>query len=488
MTDHDHDHDHDHAHDEGHSHSHDHGHGHDDPFHPQLGGPLDTSQLDPANRSLAEALRLSFAILTVLMLALLLLFAASGLFNVGEGEVAVRTRLGRLLGPTPDSATLIEPGGPYFALPRPIDQVIRIPTSIRVVNVDDAFWVSVRPEDRNKPLDQLSAKSQLQPGEDGSLITGDKNIVHGKWTVNYQVDRDKIEKFIRNVSASPDRLEMLEQADRRVRHAAERAIVHVVATVSSEAFIRGVNLAGEIRAATQAKLDELDSGITVVGITTAQITPPLSVRAEFEGVALAVSSRGTKIEEARKEAERLLNEAAGPAHPALALAIDYYETARRDGNAEAEQKGEAVIAQLLDGTPAAEALAPLKDAEGVDSQRFAAASTDARVGGNLSKLLSDAHSYRRSVAEEVRAEAEQFQKLYEQYRKNPQTYMALRWQGTLADIYNSDVEIWAVPEGDGTDLYFDLNSDPRLQAAREKQQYSRDKEAEEQAKANPQRR
>src|SRR5687768_7765630 len=101
MTKLEHDHDHTHAtgHDHDHVHGHDHGHSHGgagDPFHPRLGAPIDTSELDPANRSLAEALRLSFAILFIIMIALVVLFLFSGVYKVNENEVAVVLRFGEL--------------------------------------------------------------------------------------------------------------------------------------------------------------------------------------------------------------------------------------------------------------------------------------------------------------------------------------------------------------------------------------------------------
>jgi modulator of FtsH protease HflK len=475
---HDHDHDHSHgpAHDHDHAHGHDHDHLHGDPFHLRVGAELDTSEMDPANRSLAEALRLSFGILKVVMVVLLLLFAFSGVFKVNEGEVAVRQSFGRL------GSAVLEPGT-YLSLPRPIDQAIRVPTSIYQVQVDDSFWVSLRPEDRSKTLDQLTAKTQLQPGEDGSLVTGDRNIIHGKWAISYQIDKSNVHEFIRNVSAATDRPRMLVEADARVKQAAERAIVHVVATVPAEAIIRGSDISSELRTQTQANLDALRAGITVVAVSTVQVIPPLSVRNEFDLVVRSRSERDGKIEDARKEQEKLLSAAAGPAHPALTLAIDYYETAKNTGDARGIELGEQVIDQILDGVPAATALAPLADAEGMDTQRFTQAATSATIGGEAFTMLRDAHSYRQSARAQVSAEAEQFQKLYPLYRANPQAYLALTRQSLLAEIYRSKVQLWPVAAAPGTtELWLDLNPDPRWQKAREEEAYRKNLEEEKRKK------
>lgn len=475
---HDHAHGHDHGHDHAHGHSHDHAHGEGggDPFHPRLGAPIDTSELDPANRSLAEALRLSFAILTFIMIALVVLFALSGVYKVNENEVAVELRFGRL------KEGVLRPGGPYFRFPKPIEQIIRIPTSLGQVNIDEAFWVEVRPEDKTKSFDQLSPKSQLQPGTDGSLITGDRNIVHGKWDISYQISPDQADQFIRNVSASTDPKQMQRQAEQRVRHAAERAIVHVVATVSAERFIRGEDLSADIKAATQEKLEELGSGITIMTVATSQAKPPLSVLSEFNAVALAFSQQATLQEQARKEAEQILSGAAGPAHRPLAVAIDYYETARRDGDEQAAEKGLAAINALLAGESAGEALARLGDDERLDQERLARIDAGATLGGEASAVLSEAHSFRRTAEEEVRSEAARFTTLLNQYGNDAdkQTYLARRWFEVLSDIVAKDVTIQIRPPG--THVYMDVNDDPRWQRHLEEKKYRAEQEAEKKAR------
>ena len=52
--------------------------------------------MDPANQSLADALRMSFRVLQAVILVLVVLFLASGLRTVDEGKTGVRTRWGRI--------------------------------------------------------------------------------------------------------------------------------------------------------------------------------------------------------------------------------------------------------------------------------------------------------------------------------------------------------------------------------------------------------
>jgi hypothetical protein len=92
---------------------------------PVSGGPGLDPALDPAQQSLAEALRVSFGILKVAMLALLVAYAFSGTFSVGSNEVALRLRFGDYVG-APGERVLER--GTYLAAPFPLEQVIKVDT------------------------------------------------------------------------------------------------------------------------------------------------------------------------------------------------------------------------------------------------------------------------------------------------------------------------------------------------------------------------
>jgi len=88
---------------DGGGHEHDHGpeavgapgHAHGDPFHVHPTRRLDTEGFDPAQRSLAEALRISFAILKAAVVILLLVFIGIGSYRkIEKGQVGVRVRFG----------------------------------------------------------------------------------------------------------------------------------------------------------------------------------------------------------------------------------------------------------------------------------------------------------------------------------------------------------------------------------------------------------
>src|SRR6266436_1767966 len=79
---------------------------------------------DAGSQALSEALRSSFGIVKVLMIALVVVFFSSGFFTVGTQEKAIKLRFGRPVGE--GEKALLGPG-PHWAFPSPIDEVVKIP-------------------------------------------------------------------------------------------------------------------------------------------------------------------------------------------------------------------------------------------------------------------------------------------------------------------------------------------------------------------------
>ena len=93
---------------------HQHEHVHDDT-------PVDVSELDPAQKSLADALRVSFLILKVIMAILVILYASTSFYKVKQNEHAVKTRFGKIV------EWNIAPGA-HFRWPYPIEEIVPIRT------------------------------------------------------------------------------------------------------------------------------------------------------------------------------------------------------------------------------------------------------------------------------------------------------------------------------------------------------------------------
>ena len=165
---------------------------HDHAHEPHVAAPEDAG-----SQALAEALRSSFAIVKFVMVVLVVIFFGSGFFQVGPQEKAIILRFGKPVGE--GSQALLGPGL-HWSWPYPIDEVVRIPiTEIQKVT-STIGWYAVTPEQElsgNLP----PAGPSLTPGVDGYVITADRNILHVRATLYYQVD-DPIRYALEFVSAS----------------------------------------------------------------------------------------------------------------------------------------------------------------------------------------------------------------------------------------------------------------------------------------------
>lgn len=221
-------------------------------------------QFEAADQSLADALAVSFRVLKWLFVLLLAFFLFSGVFTVEQNEVAVRTTFGRIAGDSGAAAeVLTSEGGPYFRWPRPIGEVYFVPTTERTLRLEDAFVFDIGPRDVGKRLSELTAGNALDPATDGSLLTGDRSIVHARYEVRYKVLPQDAADFVRNVAGPEDAASftdldgnpeaLFERAERLVRMAVESAIVADVATQDIDDFIRNQrNVEAEAATATPA--------------------------------------------------------------------------------------------------------------------------------------------------------------------------------------------------------------------------------------------
>ena len=128
-------------------------------------------RMDPANQSLAEALRFTYGLLKLAMLVLVVLFVFSGVKTVNEGERGIRVVLGK-----PSSFNLtpgFQPGLPY-----PLGEMIRIGEGSVEVKIARSFMPygsGMETDDLAMAAraDQFAADAMLKPGRSGSNITSD---------------------------------------------------------------------------------------------------------------------------------------------------------------------------------------------------------------------------------------------------------------------------------------------------------------------------
>jgi modulator of FtsH protease HflK len=77
--------------------------------------------LDSGSQALSEALRSSFGIVKVVMVFLILLFIFSGVFQVKQGERAIKLRFGR---PVRQGEAALIKEGLHWSWPYPIEEYV----------------------------------------------------------------------------------------------------------------------------------------------------------------------------------------------------------------------------------------------------------------------------------------------------------------------------------------------------------------------------
>jgi regulator of protease activity HflC (stomatin/prohibitin superfamily) len=391
---------------------------------------------DAAQQSLAEALKVSFTILKLAMAALLVAYAASGTFSVGSNEVALRLRFGDYVG-APGARVLER--GTYLAAPFPIEEIVKVDTRPMTLALDREFWFETSAQESGLSRSQMQSRKALplNPLRDGSLITGDSNIVHAQWTITWRIADP--EAYLTNVGSPKLAAEL-------VRLVAQQGIVQTAAQLSADDLLRGVVDRQVAVGAMQRRLDDMRSGLVVDQLALDKVSAPMRVARSFDAVTSAESDRAGRIVAAQQERARILGETAGEASSGLMALITAFEQATERGDAAAaaatEQRIEAALSAL--------------EVEGIP------------ISGEVARIVNAASTYRTRIVEQVAAEAQTFEQLLPQYERNPRLVLSKLWEDAReAILTGDDVETFYTVPGQ---LELQLNRDPALQKERQKEQ------------------
>jgi len=288
--------------------------------------------------------------------------------------------------------------------------------------------------------------SQLDPAEDGSMITADLNIAHSQWTVNYR-RADHVE-FATNVIPGQERA--------LVRVAAMRGVVHAVARTEIDTLLKDRDTVASVaRRVAQEALDEMNSGIVIEQMTLNRKFAPSVLLDNFAEVQSAAQEAGGLREQARTEAQDMMNRVAGRAAPVLVDLIDRYERAVELGEAEEAERTLAQIDALMVGEPVE-----------IDGEPVTVA-----VSGEVSQILADARNDAFRVVSEARGDLELFQANLERYQANPRLMVMREWASAMDAFFSRDfVQSFYLPAGEGNTVQTWLSEDPDIRRLLEMEQ------------------
>jgi regulator of protease activity HflC (stomatin/prohibitin superfamily) len=367
--------------------------------------------MDPANRSLTDALQMSFRMLQVVIIVLLILFVFSGFKTVGSTQSGVATVWGRIV-----DRDGLEPGL-RMNWPPPIGEFVLFQSDGRTVDDMGVFIPQDMVLRGDQAVERASARDNLVPGRDGSFLTDGGELAHVRVSAEYSI-LDPV-GFLNTIPDS--------QADAIVRVALERAVVHVGGSHTLHALqddLSNEEIQELIGDSAQAVLNDIGSGIQITSVTLSEeIQPPMYIQRIQENFSQSRQTAEAKIERARQNAQDMLIGAAGDAYPELARLMRTYEELWEQDDVGADDQLSKINAFF-------------------DSEALA---------GQAALSISTAHRFQSLVDQTLGREARRFTGLLPAYRKHPELVIAEKWLHAYGSVLaRQDVEILYVPQGLGS--------------------------------------
>lgn len=417
--------------------------------------------MDPATKSLADALRWSYRVMLGAIVVLVVLFAGSGFTSIGASERGIKLRFGRVIDRNLDS-------GPHLGWPAPFGEIIKVPVGSQSMELRREFFPNLAEQEEKQLATDGSTvlagggSESLDPNVDGQLLTADGALVHARWAVTYQHDERNPDLYAKNVGD--------EKAEHRlVRAIVMQAIVRATASVTLDEFMRNVpderRQEGTFRTvemlasqSAQAMLDSLESGILIQTLSMTQKFPPRRVMPAYYRVQAAQSQSAAAIEDAVSARREALQAAAGDAAEQILSQIDQYELDLAQKDEAAAEATLARINDLLLGRPTEIGGVPVNP----------------RVSGSVTSMLDGARQERTTMVAQARAEADLFDAKLEAFKVNPKVLLNSDW----ADAYQifatrENTQIMLLPPS-GVRMVLMINRDPALTREQEIARYGKE--------------
>jgi len=234
-------------------------------------------------------IKFSKKIWKLLIILIVLLYLASGIYIVQPNEQGVIRRFGKF--------TRLDSPGLHYHLPFPFETAVT-PSVTEVKRIEIGF--------------RTARGGYLEVPEEALMLTGDENIVSAESIVQYRIKN------------AADYLFNIIEPELTVRNAAEAALRQVIGSRKiDDALTEGkYEIQEETKLLVQELLDIYQSGILVTAVQLQDVNPPEEVSAAFKDVASAKEDKSKFINEAegyrndiipkaRGEAAKIVKEAEG---------------------------------------------------------------------------------------------------------------------------------------------------------------------------------
>ena len=247
--------------------------------------------------------------LAILVLAVLIIWGATGFYRVNPGEQGVVLRFGQWI-----NQEALSPPGLHYHWPYPIETAIT-PQVEQVRQIDVGFTRRAG----------SSAKSDVE--RESLMLTGDQNIIDIDFTVQWRIGNAG--EFLFNIRDPQSTVKLA--AESAMREVIGRTNIQLALSTEKE------ELAIKTRDTLQRILDDYKAGIDITAVNLQDVQPPKQVADAFEDVQRARQDLDTKVNQARAYERRVVNEAEGEAARIVAEAQGYRERSLKEAEGEAER-------------------------------------------------------------------------------------------------------------------------------------------------------
>ena len=354
------------------------------------------SLYDAGLKSLVKSLQIVFIFLVIIILGMLLRFLTlEGYFYVKKSQEAVIVlRFGKYI-------NTFDQGWHWF-LPYPVHKFITFKTNRQTLNVN------FLPVKRPGPPGQPQMGRPLVPGQDKYLITGDANIIHTEWVINYKITNPK--EYFENTSwpenpMGPDKIEEGVIPGTRGPQTLLRGLLHdaaikVTASMKVDDILTHKKLLykDKVLALLSKNIAKMHCGIEIIELNLNNVSPPLSTRSAFTAVTNAGSAAAALVDKAKE-----------------------YKV-REENNVQTQ----------------------------------------------VAQINADATIYKTTVESQAKADSVYFDSIYKEYKKNPDTVLMALYNNTLSEVLDKIDQKYIIGKSTGGKQEVRIKINPELLKAKNK--------------------
>ena len=232
----------------------------------------------------------------LVIVIVVIIVLASGLYSVGADEIGVVQRFGKYVRQTSP--------GLHMKVPFGVETVKKV--KVKKVFKEEFGFRTVRADVRTT----YSSKKYL---DESLILSGDLNVAEVEWIVQYRI-RDPY-KYLFKIQDPVETLRPMSEAVVR-RVVGDRNVTDVLT-------VGRIEIAEEVEAGLLGLLDKFESGLQVVTVKLQDVNPPEDVRQAFNEVNRAKQDKEKMINEAWEDYNKRIPRAQGEAEQMIAEAEGY---------------------------------------------------------------------------------------------------------------------------------------------------------------------